>query len=92
MSFTELLGPLTCEPVQDNCAAHWERIQGVLGIGPAPDGGPGGGGPDGGPADAGPSPPPSNPGQQRSGCSTTGESGVLFLSLIIVLLLWRMRS
>ncbi len=34
MSFTQLLGPLTCPPVQTNCQAHWERIQGVLGIGP----------------------------------------------------------
>src|SRR5204863_3186252 len=33
MSFTQLLGPLTCAPVQTNCEAHWERIQGVLGIG-----------------------------------------------------------
>jgi hypothetical protein len=23
MSFTDLLGPLTCPPVQTNCAAHW---------------------------------------------------------------------
>jgi hypothetical protein len=51
MSFTQLLGPLTCAPVQTNCAAHWERIQGVLGIGAAADagqtnsgGGSGGGG------------------------------------------------
>lgn len=33
MSFRQLLGPLTCAPVQTNCQAHWERIQGVLGIG-----------------------------------------------------------
>ena len=33
MKFTDLRGPLTCAPVQTNCAAHWERIQGVLGIG-----------------------------------------------------------
>jgi len=32
MSFTQLLGLLTCAPVQANCAAHWDRIQGVLGI------------------------------------------------------------
>jgi len=50
MSFTQILGLLTCAPVQTNCAAHWERIQGVLGIGRSdagqPDGGttpPGGG-------------------------------------------------
>jgi hypothetical protein len=43
MSFTQLLGPLTCAPVQTNCQAHWARIQGVLGIG-----GPGTGPPDAG--------------------------------------------
>jgi hypothetical protein len=49
MSFTQLLGPLTCAPVQTNCQAHWERIQGVLGI-KAPDAGQsdGGGGSSGG--------------------------------------------
>ena len=63
MSFIDLLGPLTCAPVADNCAAHWERIQGVLGIAPPPDAGPGGGGPDAGPPPMpGPQPPP-NPGQ-----------------------------
>lgn len=41
MSFTQLLGPLTCAPVQTNCQAHWERIQGVLGIA-RPDAGQGG--------------------------------------------------
>ena len=38
MSFRQLLGLLTCAPVQNNCAAHWERIQGVLGIN-SPDAG-----------------------------------------------------
>jgi len=37
MSFSQILGLLTCAPVQSACAAHWERIQGVLGI--APDAG-----------------------------------------------------
>ena len=50
MSFTELLGPLTCSPVQTNCAAHWNRIRAVLGI--TGDGGtpgpPDAGNPDGG--------------------------------------------
>jgi hypothetical protein len=32
MSFTQLAGLLGCAPVQTNCAAHWDRIQGVLGI------------------------------------------------------------
>ena len=44
MSFTQLLGPLTCAPVQTNCQPHWERIKGVLGIGTSPDAGQGGGG------------------------------------------------
>ena len=39
MSFTQLLGPLTCSPVATNCQAHWERIQGVLGLGGATDAG-----------------------------------------------------
>jgi MYXO-CTERM domain-containing protein len=48
MSFTQLLGPLTCAPVATNCQAHWDRIQGVLGIGAVPDAGQGGGGGGGG--------------------------------------------
>jgi hypothetical protein len=44
MKFTELLGPLTCPEVQTACAAHWNRIQMVLGISDggvqAPDAGP----------------------------------------------------
>ena len=32
MSFTQLLGPLTCAPVQTNCQPHWQRIEGVLGL------------------------------------------------------------
>ena len=50
MRFRDLLGPLTCGPVQANCASHWDRIRGVLGIGP-PDAGSsdaGTGGPSGG--------------------------------------------
>ena len=41
MSFTQILGPLTCVPVKTNCEPHWERIQGVLGIGAAADAGQG---------------------------------------------------
>lgn len=89
MNFTDLLGPLTCPSVQSNCAAHWERIQGVLGIAPPPDGGTGGG-PDAGSPDAGPPPPPT-PGGQKSGCSTTDGNPMLILGLIAVLLLWRVR-
>jgi photosystem II stability/assembly factor-like uncharacterized protein len=94
MSFTDLLGPLTCPSVANNCAAHWQRIQGVLGITPPPDGGtvgpPDAGSPDAGSPDAG-TPPPSNPGGQKSGCSTTDGNPVLILGLIVVLLLWRVR-
>jgi hypothetical protein len=95
MNFTDLLGPLTCAPVANACQDHWARIQGVLGIGPVPDGGTVGG-PDAGPADAGPpdagsSPPPSG-GGQKSGCSTTDGNGAVALGLIVViLLLWRVR-
>jgi len=95
MSFADILGPLTCSPVATNCAAHWERIQGVLGIGPVPDAGPSGGGPDAGPdgggPDAGPQAPPPTPGQSKSGCSTTGGGAASALALIVVLLLWRMK-
>ena len=94
MSFTDLLGPLTCASVHDNCEAHWERIQGVLGIGPTPDGGTSGGpdaGPGGGGPDAGPAPPPTNPGQSKSGCSTTGGSATAVLALFVVFLLWKMN-
>ncbi len=84
MSFTDLLGPLTCPSVASNCAAHWQRIQGVLGIAPPPDSGTGT--PDAGSPDAG-TPPPPNPGGQKSGCSTTDGNPVLILGLIVVLVL-----
>jgi hypothetical protein len=48
MKFTDLVGPLTCGAVSTNCAAHWERIKGVLGIGAPADGGQSGGGGGGG--------------------------------------------
>ena len=89
MNFTDLLGPLTCAPVASACVDHWARIQGVLGIGPPPDAGPGGG-PDAGSPDAGTTPPPS-PGGPKSGCSTTDGTPMLILGLIAVLLLWRVR-
>jgi hypothetical protein len=91
MSFTDLLGPLTCPPVATNCAAHWARVQGVLGI-TTPDGGTGGG-PDAGQPDAGQgqpdagAPPPSSPGQPKSGCSSTGGNTVAILGLIVALAL-----
>jgi uncharacterized protein (TIGR03382 family) len=91
MSFTDLLGPLTCAPVANACQDHWARIQGVLGIAPPPDGGTSGG-PGAGVPDAGSTPPPSPPGQSKSGCSTTGGGTASILALIVVLLLWRMKS
>ena len=78
MSFRDLLGPLTCTSVSTNCAAHWQRIQGVLGIGDA--GTDAGSGPSGTP-DAGPSPPAKSGG----GCSSTGGA-VLPLVAVLALL------
>jgi len=69
MSFTDLRGPLTCPSVQTACAAHWDRIQGVLGIGTAPDGG----APDGG------APPPP---KSSSHCASVGTSGWGLLALL----------
>ena len=71
MSFTQLQGPLACAPVQQNCQAHWERIQGVLGIGSAgggTDAGAGGGGGGGTPASSG---------------SHCGTAGVDFWSVLV---------
>ncbi|MGZ6123618.1 MAG: WD40/YVTN/BNR-like repeat-containing protein [Myxococcales bacterium] len=62
MSFTQLLGPLSCAPVQTNCAAHWDRIQGVLGIARA----------DAGQTDAGGGGTPTGGG---SHCATAGVDG-----------------
>ena len=39
MKFSQILGPLTCAPVPTACAAHWQRIQEVLGIAPTSDAG-----------------------------------------------------
>jgi MYXO-CTERM domain-containing protein len=80
MKFTELQGPLTCSEVQTACAAHWARIQLVLGIA------------DAGVPDAGNSPPPpSSPEGQRSGCSTTDGNTATVLALAIALLLLLLR-
>jgi photosystem II stability/assembly factor-like uncharacterized protein len=69
MKFTELLGPLSCSAVQVACAAHWERIQQVLGIAAAPDAGPA--------PDAGSGPPVPPP--AKSGCATAGISALAML-------------
>ena len=57
MTFKQILGPLTCAPVPTACGAHWERIQGVLGIAPA--------------SDAGPAPTPT-PAKSASHCASVG--------------------
>lgn len=72
MSFTQILGPLTCAPVQTNCQAHWERVQGVLGIG-APDAGP-----DAGPGDGG----HSSGGVSSSHCASAGVDAWSVLVLV----------
>ena len=70
MKFTDLQGPLTCSPVSTNCAAHWQRIQGVLGIGAIPDAGQSGvGGGGGGPGGA-------------SHCASLGADALGFLFLL----------
>jgi photosystem II stability/assembly factor-like uncharacterized protein len=80
MSFRDLLGPLTCAPVQTNCAAHWQRIQGVLGIGDAgTDAGPG----SSGTPDAGPAPPAKSSG----GCSSAGGAVLPLVAVLAVLYL-----
>jgi len=79
MSFTQLLGPLACAPVMTNCQAHWERIQGVLGIGGFPDAGTdGGGGGGGGGGGAGPG----------GHCASAG-AGTTGLLMLLAFSLWR---
>src|SRR5205823_5711954 len=68
MKFTDIQGPLTCTPVASNCAAHWERIQGVLGLGPLSDAGQGGG-----------VPPPM---ASASHCSSVGADAATLLLLL----------
>jgi hypothetical protein len=80
MSFTQLLGPLTCAPVQTNCQAHWSRIQGVLGIGPRPDAGQGGGG-DGGTGPSG-----------GSHCASAGVDAWSLWVALGLLSRWRRRA
>jgi hypothetical protein len=77
MKFTELKGPLTCSEVQTACAAHWARIQLVLGISDAGTGGP----------DAGPSP------SGKSGsCDTTPDAPSLLTAALAVLLALVLRG
>jgi hypothetical protein len=78
MKFTDLRGPLTCAAVQTNCAAHWERIQGVLGIGATADAGQGSGGGGGG-------------GGGGGSCATAG-AGLICIAALAAFLLWRART
>ena len=71
MKFTDLLGPLTCGPVTTNCAAHWERIKGVLGIGAPADAGQSGGGGGGGGSSGG-----------GSHCASLGADALALLFLL----------
>jgi len=72
MKFTQIRGPLTCGPVQTNCAAHWDRIQDVLGITPTTDAGQGSGGGGGGGG--------GSPG--KGGCKTLAPAGATILALL----------
>jgi MYXO-CTERM domain-containing protein len=91
MSFRDLLGPLTCPEVQTNCAAHWQRIQGVLGIKPSDGGTPGTADAGGSGTDAGTSATPAG-GQASSGCSSASGGGGLILTLIALALLGRRKA
>ena len=73
MKFSELLGPLTCSSVKTACAAHWERIQQVLGIA-SPDAGPAGSGSDAGGARSG---------SNGSHCSSAGIDGSALLLFLL---------
>lgn len=88
MNFTDLLGPLTCPPVANNCVAHWARIQQVLGINqPTPDAGPPA--PDAGPGepDAGPTPV-----AKSSSCASAPASPALMLAALVLGLFWTFRG
>jgi len=77
MSLKDLLGPLTCAPVQTNCQAHWQRIQCVLRIGIGADAG----------QTCGAAQPPPNPG--GSHCASVGGSASALLVLLAYA--WRRR-
>jgi hypothetical protein len=69
MKFGDLQGPLACAQVQTACAAHWDRIQGVLCIGPYVASCAG---------DAGTGPPPP-PGKSSSCASVAAGTSALLL-------------
>ena len=78
MKFPDIKGPLGCGPVATNCAAHWQRIQGVLGLLPSTDAGQGGGGGAGG---SGPAP--------KGSCASAGAGATPLLLLVALLFLRR---
>jgi hypothetical protein len=78
MKFTELRGPLTCAAVQTACAAHWNRIQQVLGIGSS--------------ADAGASAPDAGTSGMRSGSSCTSAGAGWEATLALMVFAWRRKS
>lgn len=87
MSFRDLLGPLTCPPVQTNCAAHWQRIQGVLGIGSSDAGSPNDAGV---PSDGGlPGTSDAGTGGSHSSCSSTDQGAIFILGWIALAFLLR---
>ncbi len=88
MSFRELLGPLTCAPVQTNCAAHWQRIQGVLGITDAGTSDAGPGGADGGGSGGGGGGAPAG---KSGGCSSAGGAALPIVALIVLVSMLRAR-
>ena len=79
MKFAQILGPLTCAPVQSACSAHWQRVQQVLGIATPPDAGPS--------ADGG------APLPLRSGsCASVASDGWMLLTMFAFSLRRRSRS
>jgi hypothetical protein len=86
MAFSDLQGPLTCAPVQTACAAHWDRIQTVLGMKGTDAGTVDGGTQDGGAIDAGTgsdgAPQTGRPGS----CASAGAGAGSIVALIALLL------
>src|SRR5207245_8380245 len=79
MKFTEVKGLLSCATVQTACAAHWQRIGCVLGVGRNC----GSTGSDGGIQPGG------TPARGTSGCATAGRVGLVALAIAALCLLRR---
>jgi hypothetical protein len=78
MSLKDLQGPLACAAVQNNCQAHWQRIQCVLRIGI---------GADAGQTCGAAQPPPAKPG----GSSCSSAAGSASALLVLLAYAWRRR-